>query len=165
MWATKEATLMIDDVSPHCLRGRLHRRNRVLAAQQHTEHVDVHRLLVRADRCRHRVVVVAQHDAGVVVQHVQPAEGLHRVLNSGLHGLLVGDVATHETGLAARAAIASTASSPSDRSAITTWAPSAANNSAPTRPRPDAAPVTRATFPARRFMAAYGSARPKQETE
>ena len=47
-----------------------------------------------------RVVVVAEHHAGVVVQHVQAAEGLHRVLHRVLHRGLVGDVAGDVGGLA-----------------------------------------------------------------
>ena len=102
-------------------------------------------------RRRHRVVVVAQHHAGVVVEHVQTAERLDRVLHRCLDRRRVGDVAAaRSVASPPAAAIASTASSPSARSAMTTCAPSAANNSAPTRPNPDDAPVISATFPARR---------------
>ena len=91
---------MIDAGFTRLLGRLLHGRNRVLAAEQHAENVDVHRLLIGRDGGGHRVVVVAQHDAGVVVEHVQTAERLDRVLHRCLDRLLVGDVATHERCLA-----------------------------------------------------------------
>ena len=140
------------------LRRFLHRRDRVLAAEQHAEHVDVHRLLVGLDRRGHRVVVVAEHHAGVVVQHVQTAERLDGVLHGGLDRLLVGDVAAHVRGLAAgRGDRLDGLVAVGRCRRCTTLAPSAANRSAPTRPSPDDAPVIRATLPARRLMAPQGS--------
>ena len=77
MCATNDATLMIEPLAA-VARGLQHRRDRVLAAEQHAQHVDVHRLLVRLDAGGDRIVVVAEHHAGVVVEHVQTAEGLDR---------------------------------------------------------------------------------------
>ena len=47
-----------------------------------------------------RAVVVADHHAGVVVQHVQATEGLHRELDGVLHRGFIGDIATHERSVA-----------------------------------------------------------------
>ena len=90
---------MIDAASPALRRRFQHGRDGVLAAEQHAEDVDVHRLLIRRHRRGDRVVVVAEHHAGVVVQDVQSTERLHGVLHGGFDRAFVGDVAAHEARL------------------------------------------------------------------
>src|SRR4029079_14460443 len=165
MWATKEATLMIDDVWPHCC------ADACIAGIAYLQPRSTPSTLMS---------IVFWYVPTDVVTGLSSSPNMTPALlystcspPKGSTACCTADstdcssVTSQHTKLASppAAAIASTASSPSARSAITTWAPSAANNSVADRPRPDAAPVTRATFPARRFMAAYGSARPKQETE
>ena len=88
-----------------------------------------------------------QRQAGVVDDEVEPAEGEHRRVDHGLHGVGVGDVdldADRDVA-ACRSRPRPPRPSPASRSATTTQAPSAASFSAVALPMPDAAPVTSAT--------------------
>ena len=92
-------------------------------------------------------------DAGVVDEHVDPAELRHRGVDERLAGLRVGDVGLHRQRAAARrpprARLVSSSRS-TRRAPSTTSAPASARAWANATPSPEEAPVTIATLPSRR---------------
>ena len=93
--------------------------------------------------------VLADGDAGVVAQDIDPAEFAGGLIGRSPAIGVRTNVAPDETGLAPPAMISPATSRPffSSISRRTTAAPNSASLSAIPRPIPEAAPVTRAVFP------------------
>ena len=96
MWATNEATLTIEPPPLASIAG-------MPCRQPSSVPSTLMSIVVRyvVERRGHRIVVVGDHHAGVVVQDVQPAERLDGVRPRRRDRLLVGHVAAHARGLAA----------------------------------------------------------------
>ena len=95
--ATNDATLTIEPPPESTMAGMP-----CLHPSQTPAQVDVHDAVPRGNAGLGGAAVVAGHDPGVVVEHVEAAEGVDREPDHRGDLVLVGHVDVHERGLAAR---------------------------------------------------------------